>query len=400
MSTQNSSQHYGSVAKSFHWLTALLILSLFPIGFYATSQAEALTAGDSSIDIARVTFMFSLHKTLGLSLFFIALLRILWALVQPKPKLLHGDRNFEAWIAETVHWMLYGALFLLPLTGWIHHAASTGFAPIWGPFGQTLPFVPQDEMISSLFSGLHGILQWILLGSIGLHIAGALKHHIIDKDDTLRRMLPGAAMALPSEQQPSHYASVLTAALLWSAILGGGVWAGIPDRTSAPQPILSQSSGEWTVSQGTLGLSVTQLGNTVSGSFDNWSAQIQYSETAPDPQKGHVEVEISVPSLVLGSVAGQALGPDYFFADSFPVALFQADLVASNGQLLAQGSLKIKETTVPLSFPVTLLIEGDTAQASGTFSLDRRDFAIGDQVPDAKTLGFSVEVAFDLIAQR
>ncbi|MBL9058949.1 MAG: cytochrome b/b6 domain-containing protein, partial [Mangrovicoccus sp.] len=86
----NSAVTYGSVAKAFHWLTALLILTLFPLGLIANDWPH-----DSSAELATKATLFSIHKTLGVTVFFVALLRILWALTQPKPGALHPDRRLE-----------------------------------------------------------------------------------------------------------------------------------------------------------------------------------------------------------------------------------------------------------------------------------------------------------------
>ncbi|MBT8474330.1 MAG: cytochrome b/b6 domain-containing protein, partial [Alphaproteobacteria bacterium] len=134
----NTATRYGGVAKTFHWLTALLILTALPLGVIANGAPF-----ETDAEIARKIWLFSLHKTVGVTAFFVALARIAWALTQPKPAALHPDRRFETRLAETVHWLLYASLVLVPLSGWLHHAAATGFAPIWWPFGQTLPFVPQ-----------------------------------------------------------------------------------------------------------------------------------------------------------------------------------------------------------------------------------------------------------------
>ncbi|MGD9294163.1 MAG: cytochrome b/b6 domain-containing protein, partial [Roseobacter sp.] len=136
MPLSNTAQHYGSISKTFHWLTALLILTLIPLGIYANDLPY-----DSSEQLARKAWFFSLHKTLGVTVFFVALARILWAIVQPKPSPLHPDRKLETFAGSMVHWLLYGSLLLVPLSGWVHHAATTGFAPIWWPLGQNLPLV-------------------------------------------------------------------------------------------------------------------------------------------------------------------------------------------------------------------------------------------------------------------
>ena len=128
MPTNNSASTYGSVTKTFHWLTALLILSNIPLGLIASDLAHEVQIAPTETLVNRATFLFSLHKTIGVTIFFVALARIAWAISQPKPGLLNGDKWAEAWAAETVHWLLYGSLVMVPLSGWVHHAATTGFA--------------------------------------------------------------------------------------------------------------------------------------------------------------------------------------------------------------------------------------------------------------------------------
>ncbi|MGB3246296.1 MAG: cytochrome b/b6 domain-containing protein, partial [Sulfitobacter sp.] len=180
MSFTNTAQRYGGVSKTFHWLTALLILTLIPLGWYADQLPY-----ETSEQLARKAWLFSLHKTLGVTTFFVAVSRIAWALSQTKPGLLNANHKIESLTAETVHWLLYGALVIVPLSGWIGHAAASGFAPIWWPFGQGLPLVPKDTGVEHFFGSVHWVATKILIATILLHIAGALKHAVVDRDATL-----------------------------------------------------------------------------------------------------------------------------------------------------------------------------------------------------------------------
>ncbi|WP_309499024.1 cytochrome b [Yoonia sediminilitoris] len=120
--------------------------------------------------------------------FLVALARILWAITQTKPGGLHPERGVESFLADLVHWLLYVSLVAVPLTGRIHHAATSGFAPILLPLGQDLSFVGKSETTAELFGTLHWIWSKIMVGTSPLHVAGPLKHHVIDNDNTLRRM--------------------------------------------------------------------------------------------------------------------------------------------------------------------------------------------------------------------
>lgn len=401
----NTTHSYGTIAKGFHWLTALLILALIPLGLIANDLAHAVRdpgIATTDADTARAALLFSLHKTLGVTLFFVALLRILWALSQPHPRLLNGDKPAEAWLASSIHWLLYGSLVLVPLTGWIHHAATSGFAPIWWPFGQSLPFVPKDQSLAEISATLHYILQWVLIGAITLHVAGALKHHLIDRDATLRRMLPGHTPATPTDRQPGHALPFVTALAVWAIAIGGGAAAGLFAHSNAPQSAaLAEVESDWQVQEGTLDISVSQMGSDVSGSFSDWTAEIAYSEEPDaDGKHGDVTVTISIRSLTLGSVTDQAMGPDYFAAEAHPTASFTADILAEGDGHVAEGTLTIKDQSVPVTLPFTLTIDGDTAIAQGALSVDRRDFNIGLGTKDEGTLGFTVDIAFELTANR
>jgi len=209
---KNSDQRFGGVAKALHWLMALLILSMLCLGIAASKWPF-----DTSDTLATKGVLFSVHKTLGLFTFAVALMRIGWALSQPRPAALPVHSKIQAFAAEAVHWSLYIALVAVPLTGWIHHAASTGFAPILWPFGQKLFFVPDSVAVAAVFAKLHFIFCILLGGSITLHIIGAIKHHLIDKDATLRRMLPGQP-ELPSslKKQPMNKTAMIVAVMAWA----------------------------------------------------------------------------------------------------------------------------------------------------------------------------------------
>ncbi|WP_300058269.1 cytochrome b/b6 domain-containing protein [uncultured Roseobacter sp.] len=397
MALSNTSTHYGGVTKTFHWLTALLILTLIPLGIYANWLPY-----ETSEQLAQKAWLFSLHKTLGVTVFFVALARILWALGQPKPTLLHPDRKLESLAAETVHWLLYGSLLLVPLSGWIHHAATDGFAPIWWPLGQNLPFVPKSETLASSAAGLHIVFERVLAGSIILHVAGALKHHIIDKDATLLRMLPGKP-AILAPLTPHHVALPLISALvIWAGALGIGNALGLYEKHTVAVAVaeLDAVQSDWAVQEGEIAITVKQLGSDVTGSFADWTAAITFDDSVTEGPAGTVDVTIAIGSLALGSVTGQAMGADFFNAEAFPTARYTADLIRTADGYTADGTLTIKDQSVPVSFPFDLQITDGTATVTATTELDRRNYGIGDSQTDEGALGFSVAVNISLTASQ
>ena len=132
------------------------------------------------------------------------------------------------------------------------------------------------------------------------------------------------------------------------------------------------------------------------------SVIITFDETVPtaDITVGSVETTVSIPSLTLGSVTGQALGPDFFAATDHPTAVFKADIRHASDGYEAIGTLTIKDQTAPLTLPFSLSVDGNRAEMRGDLTLDRRSFGIGDNVNDPATLGFEVRVKIMLTAVR
>lgn len=399
MSVSNSTAQYGAVAKTFHWLTALGITAVIPLGIIANDMPH-----DTAEQLADKAWLFSLHKTVGVTLFFIALARILWAVSQPKPAPLHPERRVETLLAEIVHWLLYGSLVLVPLSGWVHHAAAEGFAPIWWLFGQNLPLVPESVPLSEFAAGLHIVFERVLILSLFLHIAGAIKHAVIDKDDTLARMMPGRRVpTAPKSQTHRKLLPPVLAGIVWAAAIGVGSVLGVYHKgtaIAAEAPVLQQVESDWAVTDGTLGITVRQMGSEVTGRFAEWTADITFDETVTSGVAGSVDVEIAITSLTLGSVTQQAMGPDYFASTEFPTARFTADLIARETGYLAEGTLTLRGVEQPVSLPFELTLDDETARVEGSTELDRRSFQIGTGMTDESQLGFGVSVSVDLTAVR
>ncbi|KMW58271.1 Cytochrome b561 [Candidatus Rhodobacter oscarellae] len=326
MQAANSAASYGGVTKTFHWLTALLILTAFPLGMIA----NGLPFGTGE-ELAQKAWLFSLHKTVGIAAFLVALARILWALSQVKPAGLHPENRLETFMAELVHWLLYASMLIVPLSGWLHHAATEGFAPILWPLGQGLPLVPKSEPVAEGFAAVHFVFTKLLGLSVLLHIAGALKHVVIDRDATLARMLPGQP-EVQVTPAPHGHAPMLAAAVIYAAGFAGALALANQDShqatASATATALAAVPSQWQVTEGTIEITVDQLGNRVTGSFADWTAAINFSETAIEGRHGDAEVTIAVGSLTLGSVTAQALGQGFFEAEAFPTALFRADILS------------------------------------------------------------------------
>ena len=393
MPARNTSLSYGSVARGLHWLTALLIVAAFPLGMIAENLPF-----DTSEALARKAQVFSLHKTLGVTVFLVALLRILWALTGKKPVPLHPARRVETLLAEAVHWALYLSLVMVPLSGWVHHAATTGFAPILWPLGQDLPFVPKSETVAGAAGAVHWVFTKLLLASVLLHVLGALKHALIDGDRTLARMVTGAEAGKAADAAPALAPAL--AALAVFAAGAAGAWAiasRTPETVAEAPAAAAPAAGNWTVSEGRLGFAVQQMGQRVEGTLPAWTATIDFDEATGT---GTVTVEIDTTRLTLGSVTDQAKGPEFFDVAGHPTATFTAAIVPAGEAFEAKGTLALRGAEHPVTLPFTLVLEGDTARMQGKVTLDRRDFGMGPSYGDEKTVGFTVDVEVALVAKR
>ena len=393
----NTRETYGLVAQLLHWLTALLILVMFPLGLFM-HELPAGTADEATYK----AWFYSLHKTIGVCVFVVALIRVTWAFVSPHPRPLNSDRKFETLAAQTVHWMLYGAIIVMPLTGWLHHAATEGFAPIWWPLSQDLPFVPKDPQLAKLFGTAHYFTAILLGLSIVLHIGGALKHVVVDHDDTLHRMLPGkyraASKELPApffKRLPLFLAGLSFIALIL-ATSASYLWN---ERTAEQRNLATTSAGAetgWLVDYGKsrINLEIVQSGKQVGGSFESWTAAIEF-----DPDNladASASVEIDIASLSLGSVSEQALAPDFLNVGQFPHAQFVSSkfIQTGDGSYEAHGQLTIIGKSLPIVLPFQLKIEDEQAFVEGVARVKRLDYGIG-----AKGFSGDAMVGFEVIVE-
>lgn len=174
---------YDPVAVTLHWVIALLILCLVPFGFFM-GDLEGALRGDA----------YTLHKSLGLCVLALSLFRFMWRLLNPPPALPDGMPAFEQFLAKAAHWVFYFLIIAMPLTGWLMVSASKKY-PTMLFWQAEVPFIPMPEGIDGkatahLFNLYH---EWLAIGAIALitlHIAAALKHHFVNRDTVLRRMLP------------------------------------------------------------------------------------------------------------------------------------------------------------------------------------------------------------------
>ena len=174
-----NSERYTPTAIALHWLIALLVLTLLPLGLYMS---------DLPLSPYKLK-LYSWHKWAGITVLMLATLRLLWRASHTPPTLSALTPRWQRLTSNAVHILLYVLLFAVPLSGWIMSSAK-GVQTVW--FG-VLPLpdlVGKDKALGELLTTVHETLNYILMGLIITHVAAAIKHHFIDRDATLRRILP------------------------------------------------------------------------------------------------------------------------------------------------------------------------------------------------------------------
>lgn len=347
MSLGNTDASYGLISRILHWVTALLIFVAFPLGFIA-NRAEL--TDQAAID--RVLALFSLHKTVGIAALAIGLACIAWSLTQPRPGPISASR-IETALARLTHWTLSIGLVAVPVSGWLAHSASPGLAPILWPLGQYLPFVPATADAAALTGAVHWLATKLLALAILLHVAGALKHALIDRDGTLARMTRGT----PTETNahPKSPRAFLAALALWTAALAlAAVFA--PKPPAPPVP--------WIAVETRL-----ELRSTITGDSLGPIPAADIALTLGGDDTGTLDI-----FAALDSVPAPEAEP---LLDILPIPIvqFSAAVSGTAPDLIATGQLDLGGQTWDMGIAITR--DGDTATFASALVLPSApDFAL------------------------
>lgn len=179
MQIRNTASRYGLVAVLMHWLVALAVIGLFALGTWMVDLGYYDAWYKRAPDI---------HRSIGILLLAVMLLRLVWRMVNPRPAALPGHRRWEVVSAHLVHGLLYVLLFVAMVSGYLITTADGSSIHVFGWF--EVPSVTGRIKGMEDTAGLvHYWVTWAVVVLAAVHAAGALKHHLLDRDDTLRRML-------------------------------------------------------------------------------------------------------------------------------------------------------------------------------------------------------------------
>jgi cytochrome b561 len=191
MALTSSERRYGVVAMTLHWLIAVAIVGNFSLGLYM-----------HELPLSRFTIeLFQVHKSIGLTILALSVLRLLWRLVNPVPPLPEGLPGWERVAARASHVLLYVFMIAIPLSGWAMVSVSPPPLDVptyWFKMFE-VPHLPitgfRSEASKDALLVVHAYLAFSMAGLFILHVMAALRHHLILKNDVLKRMIPGTRVS-------------------------------------------------------------------------------------------------------------------------------------------------------------------------------------------------------------
>lgn len=196
MPLKSDPNRWGVGARSLHWLMAVLIIGLGLVGLYMTDLANS----PQKIKI------YALHKSIGLTVLALLLLRLAWRLADRRPADLPMPR-WQAFAARAVHVLLYLLMLALPLSGWTYNSAS-GYPLQWfGLFNLPSLTGGADAALKGIAHAVHEYGFYLLALLLLAHVGAALKHHFVDRDETLVRMLPMLRRRVAAAPSPTVVAT-------------------------------------------------------------------------------------------------------------------------------------------------------------------------------------------------
>ncbi|MGE7198243.1 YceI family protein [Brevundimonas naejangsanensis] len=401
---------YSAVAIALHWLIAVAILSMIPMGWW---MSDAIAQPDTQALAYRV---FQIHKSIGFLILALTVLRIVWRLTHPVPALPGAMKGWEQFAARATHAAFYALMLALPLTGWIY--VSTGWAVVtdtplavatswFGLF--TIPHLPFIEHASEaarratawMAMGAHSKLAWGAIVLVVLHVGAALKHQFFDRDGVLSHMIP----VLPHGDDSHGLAPEPTPALRWAERLAGvafvvviGAAFGLAAKpapkaegqavASAPvaapavdAAVTPGTAPAWTVDKAasTIQFTGTHTGKAFTGRFEQWDAQVWFDPADLAGSKAVVTVQTGSAKTGDATQEGSLPGAEWFDTSTYPTARFEATAFKALGgnRYEAAGTLRIKTTTVPVVLPFTFDEANGAATVAGRLELDRTALNMG-----------------------
>ncbi|MEM1436905.1 MAG: cytochrome b/b6 domain-containing protein [Pseudomonadota bacterium] len=383
---------YTRPARWLHWLIAGLIVLQYVL-------AEAAENADAAGTLVRELALLAHHKSVGMTVLALAVLRLAWRLMQSAPP---HDAALPLWqrrSATAAHWLLYALIFALPISGWLMSSA-TAYSVSWFNLFAWPDLVAPDEALADRLHEVHETLAKLLLVTAAVHVIAALKHALFDRDGVLGRMTDGAALSVTGVGGGALLWWMLTPATGAAPVAdpAAGTTASpttpvaMPDRRTSTLP-------RWQIDfdNSHIRFSAEQAGAPFTGQWTDWDAEIAFDPSAPAESFAVVRIRTNAVASGDAERDDTIVGPAFFAAAEHPDAQFEAQEITRTGaaSYLARGPLTIKGISIPIEF--TFAVEDGAI--IGSAQLDRLLFELGTgDWQDTSWVGQFVEV--DVRVQR
>lgn len=364
---RNTETRYGWLGQAFHWLIASLIVTQYVLGQVAEQAGEAGRLVDQLALLAR-------HKSVGITVLALTAMRLTWRFISPPPPLPTVTPRWQTAVARLTHGLIYTLLITLPVSGWLMSSASSYSVSVFGIL--ELPdLVSPNESFKEQMQAVHHTLGTALFSLLALHLAAALKHHLFDKDDILRRMMPPTSwlLLIACTATSLGLALKVTPAAQPGPVTGSG-------QADVSAPLESELS-VWDVdySKSTISFTGDQAGAGFTGYWRTFHAQVQFD--ARDLEGSAASVVIDADSVDTRDAERDEIirGPDFFDVLGFPTVTFSAGEFSKtrDGGYLARGSLTIRGEKSPVELVFSVDTMNGRTVLDGHARLDRIRLGVG-----------------------
>lgn len=395
----NSPKRYSHVAIVLHWLMALLIIGMLAAGKYMTGLAE-----NSSLRFDLTQW----HKSFGLLLLALSIVRLLWRLTHKPPPLSRSNPRWERIAAALTHGTFYILIVFMPITGWLMVSASPLnistflFDLVRIPHLPIVSSAPNRAELAELFAMLHEYASGIFILLLLLHIAAALRHQFSLKDQLLSRMTPDLVDGSFADSARLTFGAIIVtfAGLYLFNVASKQSPPLLPGKDSPTLSIndASAQSGSasgiesaWTPAS--VSYTLVVLGDEIEGKFAD--AKVQAVIDPQNPLNSILNATVETASSSTGSpqVDDSLPGVDWFYISMYPQASFEAKQFEAidNENMRITGALSIRNISKEISFAINL----NNGTASGGFSINRLDYELGKKEhPGDSDVAFTALIEF------
>ena len=375
-----ATKRYTSVAISLHWLIAFFLIGLLAMGKYMTHLEET--------DPLRFTLT-QWHKSFGITVLFLAALRVIWRFTHKPPALPVNTPRFERVASHAAHLLMYLLMVVIPLSGWVFVSVSPLnletllFTIIPWPHISFLSSMPEREALAAQAGLVHMWLANTLLLLVIVHVCAAFFHQIVQRDGLISRMLMSDSHRDTHDLNHGIIAGILLAGA------GGLFLYDSIDKTesvnntgvvsTSESDDLSNDSGAAGI-VAAVGFTAIQSGQPLVGTFNEVTVDLFINDAEPELSELSATVATATVSTGDSQMDGTIVTADWFAADEFPEAAFMSSNFEKNdnNSYTVTGDMTIRGTTRPVEFVLSL----EAGVGRGEFTINRRDFGIGDAGQD------------------